>query len=300
MRTQRSSLQSVSTSIPVAGTVSIVSPWPHRLRLALIVAGVCAGLTWLSGYSVLSRGYARPLVLITQIGIFTSLAASAIILAGAILAGVTGRADRIRDALLVTGWSLAIWASSGATMDQWLELRQPQPGAASGAPYLALLPDYALLAFVIIAGALLAGGRDVLQNRPTKAEWLDGLKASLITIAAAIAILYFAAGPRSDNTRRGQVYFAIFLAFYLAVALARNATKVDRAIWYWPCPLIVGLIGLGYAALRPGLPLPYDQINNIPAWGPARALPVEMVGVGLLACLWSLKLASAPPPKPTT
>ena len=290
----------MSISVSIAGPAPTTSPWLQRLRLALIVAGGCTALTWLSGYSAFSRGYARPLVLITQLGFVTSLAASVIILGGAVLAGVTSRGDRVRDALLTAGWSLAIWASAGATMDQWLELRQPLPGPASGAPYRALLPDYALLAALTISAALLAAGRSRSAIKPSRAEWIEGLKASLITIAAATAILYFAAGPRTDITRRGQVYFAIFFSFYLAVALARHTTKVDRSIWYWPCPLIVGLIGLTYAAFRPGLPFPYDQINNIPAWGPARGLPAEMVGVGLLACLWSLRLASASPPKPAT
>ena len=283
----------MSTTVPIAEPVHAVSPWPQRLRLALIIAAVCALLTWLSGYSVLARGYARPLVLITQLGMLPALIGAAIIFAGAILAGMTSRGDRVRDALLVIGWCLAIWASAGATMDQWLELRQPLPGSVSAAPYTALLPDYALLTALVLAAAILVAGKWPATAQIPKSEWVEGFKASLMTIALAIVILYSAAGPRVDITRRGQVYFALALAFYLAVALARNTTKVDRAIWYWPCPLVVGLIGLLYASYRPGLPFPYDHINNIPAWGPARALPAEMVGVGLLACLWGFK--PAPP-----
>lgn len=299
MRTQRSSLRLVSTTIPIAEHAPTASVWPQRLRLALIVGVVCAALTWLSGYSVLSRGLGRPLVLIMQLGSFTSLAAAAVILGGAILAAATSRGDKRRDALLVVGWSLAILASSGALMDQWLELRQPLPGLPTGAPYLALLPDYALLAVLTVAAAALAGGRATRASRPAAPQLIEGLKASLITIAVAIVILYFANGPRTDVTRRGQVYFAVVLAFYVAIALARNATRVSSAIWYWPCPLIVGVIGLLYAALRPGLPFPYDQINNIPAWGPARALPVEMVGVGLLASLWGLKTTAPQATEPS-
>jgi hypothetical protein len=289
----------VSTTISIAEHAQATSVWPQRLRLALIVAAVCATLTWLSGYSVLSRGLGRPLVLIMQLGSFTSLAAGGIILGGAILAAVTSRGDRQRDALLVIGWSLAIWASSGATVDQWLELRQPLPGSPTGAPYLSLLPDYAFLAILTIAASLFASGRAKSAPIPAAPQLIEGLKASLMTIAVAIVILYFANGPRTDVTRRGQVYFAIALAFYVAIALARNTTKVHSAIWYWPCPLIVGVIGLLYAALRPGLPFPYDQINNIPAWGPARALPVEMVGVGLLASLWGLKTTAPPATEPS-
>lgn len=284
----------MSTTVSIAQPAVTSSPWLQRLRLTLIVALVCLCLTWLSSYSPLARGYARPLVLITQLGLVTSLAGGIIVLAGAILAGLTSRGDRTRDALLVVGWSLAIWASAGATMDQWLELQQPLPGPAKGAPYFALLPDYALLGVLTVAAAILAaGGKRQTAEKLPRNEWIEGGKASLMTIALAIVILYFAAGPRVDITRRGQVYFAIVLAFYVAVGLARNTTKIERAIWYWPCPLVVGLIGLIYAAFRPELPFPYHQINNIPAWGPARALPAEMVGIGLLACLWSFK--PAPP-----
>ncbi|MBI5866212.1 MAG: hypothetical protein HZB38_17215 [Planctomycetes bacterium] len=286
------------STIEISQPVAAGSAWPSRLRVAAIIAVVTLGLQWLSGYSVLGRGYQRPLVLVGQVGLIPSLGAIALLIGGAVLAGATSRCGRCRDALLVIGWSLGIWSCGGSSMDQWLSLQQPAPGAPTGAPYWALLPDYALLAgcmAVSLVAVRAVSKRTNSGPKPAKSTIADGLKAMLVCVAVAGVVLLVCAGPRSEWTRQRQIFFAVAAAFWLGVFAARQLTHVERAIWYLPAPLIVGVVGAIYAAMRPGLPIPYDQINNIPAWGLVRPLPAEMIGVGLIAVLWSLKPTGAQP-----
>ena len=99
-------------------------------------------------------------------------------------------------------------------------------------------------------------------------------------------------GPRVGHTYRGQVYFAVALAFVIAVLVARRVTGARGIIWYLPGPLVVGIVGVLLAAVRPGLGAGYESINIIPAWGLVRPLPIEMVSVGVAAILLTLRAAT--------
>ena len=116
----------------------------------------------------------------------------------------------------------------------------------------------------------------------------------LITIVVAGVLLFFLTGPALATTLRGQVYFAVGVAFLAAVYVARHLTKVEDSAWYWPAPVLVGVLGVLVAGLNPALMLPdaYQHLNTIPAWGLARALPIEMVGLGLVGTLWMLPPAA--------
>ena len=71
--------------------------------------------------------------------------------------------------------------------------------------------------------------------------------------------------------------------------MVRHAHRcLDQGIDHVPA---VGLIGVVVAALKPGLGPGYEQINIIPAWGLVRPLPVEMVAVGCVAILLTLRTA---------
>ena len=133
-----------------------------------------------------------------------------------------------------------------------------------------------------IYGALCAHVR--ARGRDPKPRRFDML------IAAVLVLILV--GPRVGHTYRGQVYFAVAVGFIVAVLVARRVTGVRGIIWYLPGPLLVGLLGVLLAAWRPGLGAGYEHINVIPAWGLVRPLPVEMVGVGLVAILLTLRAAT--------
>src|SRR5262249_17185577 len=116
-----------------------------------------------------------------------------------------------------------------------------------------------------------------------------GLLALLITVAASGVLVTVLMGPSLGKTYQKQVYFAVAAGFWIGVYIARQATKVSRAGWLWPATLIVGAIGVIFAAIRPVHAASYDHNNIIPAWNLVRPLPVEMVSVGLLAILWHFR-----------
>ena len=183
------------------------------------------------------------------------------------------------------------------------------PGPPGSGPYWKLLSDYVYL-LLGMAGACailnLAVGRQdtegALGKRLVQALGLAassdqrraGLLALLIATAVAGVAVSVLTGPPSGETYRGQVYFAVALGLFAGVFVAHRTVKVDDPIWYWPAPILLGIIGLVGAGVRPGLMLPPDcHVNTIPAWGLSRALPIEMVGVGLVGTLWMLRPADA-------
>ena len=134
-----------------------------------------------------------------------------------------------------------------------------------------------------IAGALgLGSGR---------AERLTGLFALGTSTAVIVILMLFLTGPAEGHTYRGQVYFAVAVASVAGTYAARKITKARDAIWYWPAPLLAGLLGTLAAISKPDLLIPaaYRQLNSIPASGLVRVLPIEMMGVGLVATLWMLR-----------
>lgn len=286
------------STIEINAPVVTRSVWPSRLRLAVFVAIGLAYYQVVLGGQVFLRGLDRPFVLWGQIGVGFSLLSLAVLVGCGIGAGVTGRRETaLRDGLLTVGWILGLWSALGSTMDQWLAVSQTHAGPATNAPYVALIPDYLTLGAGCGLVVLFLSRRTAAipsQIKSNQAAVLDGLKALGTVVLIATVVLVFAAGPRFDQTRHGQSAFAAFLAFLVGVAFAKKSTLVESPIWYWPAPIVVGLIAISYAAARPGLPPPYDQINNIPCWGPVRLLPAEMIGVGLLGTLWGLKPGSMP------
>ena len=70
---------------------------------------------------------------------------------------------------------------------------------------------------------------------------------------------------------------------------------MHEPIWYLPVPLLLGVIGLMVAGANATLMLPaeYKHLDMKPAWGLARALPIEMIGVGLVVTLAMLRDKSA-------
>jgi hypothetical protein len=303
------------TTTDQAIPVSTVSSWLRRARLIVAVLILWLGLHYVARGVGLGAGLDRPVTLLTSPrGILGTLAIAIVLwvwaYAGTLLAGA-----KRSPALLVASLGLGLWAATFGGMDDWLILNNPVPSAAidSGrAAYLALIPDYIALA-VIVAGSALIGAhanlgraiadpgeraRGLSRFIPTAALRRDGYNGFLalaVTCVVAAILLNILSGPRSMPTRRGQVYFAVFVALWGGVFAARQFVKVRQTIWFFPAPFIVGLVGLIWAAKHTQLPAPYQQLNIIPALGFARPLPIEMVAVGLLAILWTLRTAAQPP-----
>ncbi|GEM_PF-900303 len=215
---------------------------------------------------------------------------------------------------------------TGGTMDDWLILCNERPGPPVGGPYWRLLPDYAYLIAGVAGAMVIAGlvreGRQPgtpLRGKLMRAligvgrgAWREGVVALLVTAVLGGVAICILMGPAMARTYRGQVCFAVLVGS-LAGSLAgrklaslgvvggsgggssrggpppNDAGAADQTVLLWcaGAPFVLGVVGLVAAAIRPGLALPPGcQLNIIPAWALSRALPVEMVGLGLVGTLW--------------
>lgn len=285
-----------------------LTTWLNRLRFVLAVALLWAGLHFVVGFA-LPRGIDRAFVLAASplAGLLTIfvlwLGAAAAVL-------ITGTRDR-RLPLIVLGVALALWVGeggrAGGTMDDWLVFCNNLPGPPTGMPYWKLIADYVYLAVALtgawVISTRLAGGvpasetpGDTLARafalRVPAAERRQGLSALLTTVVVAAIAVYILAGPGLGATYRGQVYFAVGVGLFAGVFVAQQLVKTRDPLWFWPAPLVLGVVGLIVAGVQPGLGLQGYALNNLPAWGLSRALPLEMVGAGLVGALWMLHAPS--------
>lgn len=301
--------------MPHSEPVPSDSAWPARISFWLSVLFAWAALRFLAAPLLLPPGLERPVVLAAS---WSALLGAPLFLAVAAAAGAMTAAlapDRSASRpIIVLGLALAFWAATGGTMDDWLKLRNERVELGRAAPYLALLPDYALLA-VGVAVATLSANR-VLARRAhsaagaaappdggvaparraaaeSRAAPANGVLCLLTTALISAVALLVLMGPRVATTRRGQVFFALTAAFFVGALAAHKLFRVADARWYWPAPLLVGVAGILYAALQPALPAPYTHINIIPVHALVRALPIEMIGVGMVAVLWGLHFGEA-------
>ena len=284
-------------------TPGVLLKWATRARFAIGVAVLWAALHYLGGMVLQDHGRGAPLVLLSATGGASGgiPAACVALLAGAAAALLAGWRDELR-CLAVLGLGLVLWSALGGTMDDWLKQADPQPGPPTGQAYTALLADYLLLAIVIVAATLLAAtmrGRmpqtlkQLLQPPGDGGALGKGVAALLVTCAVAAIGMMLLTGPRLGETYRQQVLFAVAISFYAGVMIARMTTHAEHLLWYWVAPFVVGVGGLLWAAWKPGLGGAYANIDIIPAWGVVRALPIEMVGMGLIGVVWALR-SSAP------
>lgn len=271
-----------------------------RVRFWLSAAALWALLYYVVGPLGYPIGVDRPLVLTGSFVGAVALSVVVIAAAAAMRALAGFSPSRTLMALCV---ALAVWNLPRGTIDDWLLLHNVVVGPATAGPYLRLFPDYVFLGLLFAAAACAAGVlREIAPVTPNSGASSavrpgdrQGWLALLTTAALAAALLTVLNGPFAGATLRGQVYFAALVSFYAAVFAAQRLLGAQRSLWYWPAPLLVGLGGLAWAAMRPGVGGVYAHLNNIPASGLVRAMPVEMMAVGLAGVLLALRGAAPAP-----
>lgn len=284
----------------------IVDPQPRapslveRARIVAAALLVCAGMWGLSSISGWLAGWKRPPVLLAHGAVLSTIGVLVISLIGiAVGRFVAGRRD-LSSLLAVVGLGLLFFSMPAGSMQDWLMLAHSGAAPPTGAAYVALLADYAalllipLLAFAVFherqadvgVGAALAAAMGLTRSQ---VERNKGYLALLCCVAVATILLVLLSGPRTEHVRGGQVYFSVALAMVGGIYAAHQLTGVGDFCFYWPAPFLVGVVGVAFAAIWPALPAPYAHLNNIPAWGPARALPIEMIGMGLFAVHWTVR-----------
>jgi hypothetical protein len=292
-------------AIDPSQTVERGSAWLWRARAVAAVALLWAGLHFVVNTTVLPRGLERPtLVLVGYGGLVPAIAVLVVTLVGALIAMLLcGRRDGTQG-LLIVAVALALWVAPGGTMRDWLILKDPTVGPPGGAAYWPLLAEYVYWGIVAAAVVALNAAPVHPLGEDPQADWRralglgsgaaplrTGIAAMLITTAVGLILIGILTGPRLGYTYRGQVYFAVALAFAAGTIIARRVTGLRRPLWYLPAPLIVGIIGVLWAGFRPNLGAPYQNINIIPVTGLVRPLPVEMIAVGIAAICFALRTA---------
>jgi hypothetical protein len=276
--------------------------WAERLRLLVGAGIIWACMHYVVDDGLLWRGDARPVVLMaSQAGFVRGLLAVALLGVLALLIGLVMPRRDGTGPLTVFGLALVCWAAIGGTMDDWLILRHPTVTGGDGGPFFALIADYVVLLVAVVALVKVFGydGRDhgpddrpnwraVLGADGTAADIQNGVVHLVVGVVVAAVVIYLLAGPGLEHTHRGQVVFGVAVGCMAAVSAARSVTGPAAAIWSWPVPFVVGLLGLILAGFSPRLPGPLAGLDVFPPWGGlARALPVEMVGVGLVAIIYT-------------
>ena len=279
------------------------SKWVTRIIVGSVAVIAWAALRYVIGPALMPTGPDEPLTVFLGGGLLSAIIVLVVLVVAGLIAELALGRPGSAPGIVVAGIALALWAYAGGTMDQWLCEHNAVPGPASGGAYWPLLAEYIYWAVVIGLLVLLAGWRASQSyvgesGRPSLPAALgidtspdglrDGLTALVVTTAVTAIVAWILMGPRLGHTYRGQVYFATAVGCILGVFAAERVSHQRSIVWFLPAPILVGIIGVVYAAMRPGLAVPYDNINVIPAWGLARALPIEMVSVGSVAILLTL------------
>lgn len=281
---------------------SAVRDSPVWLRRTRVIAGaVLVGvmLQFSVGGRVLPPGLDRAPVLAAN-GPLAALLLILVVFVGGVAGGVVGGSDRKLTGLFVAMLGLSGWAAQGGTVDSWLRQTLTRPDESGTRAYVQLILDYIYLLLcvggIFAANGVVGGAARVATLAELKralGEWKQGIPALAVTSAIGALAILVLTGPRVAQTHRGQVYFAVGVGFALAVLAATKLMPPRHAMWYLMAPFVVGLVGLAWAIVDPSLPGAYRRLNNLPAQGLVRALPIEMVAVGCAGVLFTIRRLSS-------
>ncbi|MFH1747836.1 MAG: hypothetical protein ABIG44_12445 [Planctomycetota bacterium] len=288
--------------------------WIGRLRYILAVGLVSAGLFFTLNGHFLPTGLARPATLaVANSFILAAIVLTLVLLAGSYVGTLLAGPKHCYRGLTIVSLGLALWATTRGTIDEWLKISASAGavGPPTSGAYWPLLCEYLFLLLVMLGVAALSALAVPLSSSPATPMMrirrafalntdnhhrMEGLLALLINIGVIGILMLVLTGPAEAWTLRGQVYFAVAVSCALAVFISTRLVRVRHPIWFWPAPILAGILGTFIAVLNPDLLISagYNQLNSIPAWGLVRPLPIEMVGVGVAATILSVR-ATTPP-----
>jgi hypothetical protein len=288
--------------------------WLGRIRLLVTLALLYAALHYILSTTLMPPGLNRPVSLAAaHWPVLAGLILAIVLAVGAYVCPLMAGPRYRHLGLAVVALGLACWAYPGGTMDDWLLIsaKDGVVGPPTSAPYWPLVIEYVALAAMMALAAAVAGYAHTPPGQPSASpvvtslrrtfgldasrhERSRGILALAVTTIVTAFLTHLLSGPTVGKTFAGQVSFAVAVASALGVVIAARLVDVRRPIWFWPAPILAGLIGMLVAAFKPDLMIPaeYNQLNSIPAWGLARPLPIQMVGLGVAVTLWTLRATS--------
>lgn len=218
-------------------------------------------------------------------------------------------ADRPFAGMQAAALGLIAWVLPRGTVDDWLIFIQPELGKPRSFAYIVFLSDYLVLAAAFAAIWLLRRPAVVEPQtsapRDTPAPLSERLTMLAAVSAIAAALMLVLNGPRAMETHRGQVIFAVAAGFAAPILAGRSFLGWRDVSVCLLAPWLVGMLGVVWGLVRPGLAPEYLRLGIIPVTPLVRALPVEMVAIGILAVLWASKPSAhvaerSAPPQPAT
>jgi hypothetical protein len=303
MSPQPNALESLP-SVPVGEpTATIFS----RIRLWLAAALTLALLYYTADALIRGGSSLAPIVILGGRSAFlTAPLVALILLAGAWIGTFLIVRRDACDPLVIAGVALLGWSLFGGTSDDWLILCRPNIEPPTGAAYAYFVAEYLYLALVFLAIASIgvlrpmtgqtsvsgfskvarqllepAGGDEILKG-------MAALGLSTIVSGALLCVLF---GPILTRTMHGQVLFAVAVACGAGTYVAHRVTHARGPFWYWTAPFLVGLIGSLLASFKPTLFIPpgYTGVSTLAASGMVRPLPIQLVGIGVVSVVLSLR-----------
>lgn len=119
-------------------------------------------------------------------------------------------------------------------------------------------------------------------------RWRDGLLGMVVCVAVAwIVINLTIARTPASAIERGQVYFAVGIAFMLGAMAGTQLWSRGAAGWYALSVVILAILGyfFGYASPKPTSLTYYSALATTPPNAMFRVLPIEYLSVGVIGAL---------------
>lgn len=285
----------------MATSISTIEPLRLEGKARLAVAcGLSGALFWVLGGLVL--GTTDPLAPATMLGRSNVLALWATLgalvgVSAAIGASLMGRWPLA--GVMTAGVGLAVLALRFGSIENLL-LVVGADAAARKTAFSGLLVETLLwAALMALAVVVEAGVRRWLRSSaeahaPAAGNWAAGLLAVGVVSAVAVLIIsQFVARDATALVHRKQVFFAVFLAFFLGSLAAYKLMPAAGDRWPLLAPPAVAVLGYLWAWWEPLLRghTYYDAIPHLPPNWLVRALPIEYLGVGVSACVLGLWIA---------
>lgn len=278
-----------------------------RVRLALTF-GLAAALFWVVGGQVLaSTDPLAPATITGRPNVLTILGTLAALVAVASAVGASLMGRRPHAGALAVAVGLAVLALRFGSMERLLTTVGVDSAArksAFGGLLIESLLWTALMALAVVVDAVTRrwlGSASASHLADTQsAHWAAGLLA--VGIAATIAIIIISQFIARDATaliNRKQVFFAIFISFFLGSLAATRIVSAAGERWLLLAPPVVAVLGYLWAWWEPTLrgQTYYDAIPHLPPNWLVRGLPIEYLGVGVAATvigLWTARRATEP------
>lgn len=227
----------------------------------------------------------------------------AVVVAG--LGGVLLRGRLVDFGLFVVALGLAAMSLRGSQIDHLV--RYVPQGTTRSAVFLLLAVE--VLAWVLVmlaaaaADALVSGWFDAgrssqAAHRPVGLgelvlgrarrqsgvhEIRNGLLCFLLCAVGAAVLIRMIGGPALSIIRKGQVYFSLAAAFFLAGLVAQQLSRARLMIWPLLAVPLVAAAGYLAGGVQPHASVPtiYEGLEHIMPNFLCRALPVEYFSAGV-------------------